>query len=1530
MSKRVPVRDVYDAVVRVSVGTKSVRPFAIVKETWSFAPDGRPSLAPALPLVGDLNGGEESERAGWAPGSDFWPYKAATDVVVEGSVWAADGEATRGLAELELAGRVKRVRAFGRRVLEWRDGRAMISAPEPFGSVPLTVQNAYGGVDHRVPIGEARSMGDLVYASTDHPGLYPRNPHGRGYIVVPEEPEGQTVELPGLEDPRTPLTDQNILVRDPRLWYRQPLPSYLGWSSPAQFPRLWLVGATPWYPVPEDEPLEEVRRGFLSPEWRTLVSSDEPLHVGFHQEASDGLVFANLPPGTPITLRGMHPELRELVLEVPRAPKLELEVAGARERCAPHLLHLVLVPDQRVVKATWVAWFQGDAPTFVPTLHAEIPVAVRVNDDAPVRCEAPAPVRERLKAAVAEGLIPHMPSVLGTPSPEQTQGRLLAQAARRARDQVAFDEAPTVGAIDVVTGRVLWRALEWTHTATGLTWTRHYSSTMAWREGPLGLGWSHGFAQELWHEGAGLVLSTEDGREVAVPLEGELGIGQSAHHPGLGMTVRRVASEAYEVHAATGGHRRFVQMPNPASPERPRAKLVGGVQVDGTRWSVQYDSHGRLAQVAIAGREVLRSEHDHVGRLLRVYAITADGRDWTVVGAYSYDPAGLLREARDAAGRAERYGYTGRLLTRIREGEREHVFEYEGSDGDARCVRERVGDVLREVRYDAATRLAVAKNGCGDAFSMRVTPSYDIEQVVDFFGNATSRTYDEASGQVTSQASPEGETTFLYDAHVHLADITAPARGSVALEHDERGRLVELVDPDRGATRWSWDQLGHLVVVRRPDGTGILFERAEDGPPSAVLVPGEVRLHLGRDSRSQTVARVSAPTGARSAQRDAQGRIVEVADELGQVTRFRYGPSGRVAEVTLPTGAVRRYTSDSEGRVLELHEPTRSLRFERDGAGGVTVIDEGGAGPTLHRDAEGRVTMVESEAGDFWELARDAAGRVIEERTFDGATLRARRDARGDLIAASEGGVSSTVARDSAGRPVEIRSPTGTVQRFAWSPAGRLAHAQVDDRRTSLRHDALGRLVVDTQDEHWARSACGPSGARTTLDTSLALRVRVERDVLGGAMRLRAEQGERTIDLRFERDGAGREVRRWLPGGLVLTTAADSEGRVVEQALAHEHRVLATTRFGWRGDRLVRVEDPRRGARDHRHDARGRLVRAGRYVRVVDEVGNVYRSEACDDLRYGADGRVLECLGIEYAYDGAGRRTSKTPPLGEPTRYRWDDAGRLNEVTLEADRRIVYAYDALGRCVQRADQRKVTIAGIDEPVWDTQRETRFVWDGLELLHEVTGEGVVSWIRDDGRLMAMLSPRGAYAVITDPLGCPTEILDETGQAVWRGMTDAHGTLLVELDAVGCPWRFPGHWEDPDTGLHHTWLRVYDPETGTYLTPNPLGIAGGTNLYAYLPDPLSQSSPLGLGRGYAALHGELASERLSAELVARILEALDRGDAPAGSRERFSREDARPRLPDPEATLWGPWARYRPDQLLPARTHSWTRVPGLPPD
>ncbi|MBX3271136.1 MAG: RHS repeat-associated core domain-containing protein [Sandaracinaceae bacterium] len=204
-----------------------------------------------------------------------------------------------------------------------------------------------------------------------------------------------------------------------------------------------------------------------------------------------------------------------------------------------------------------------------------------------------------------------------------------------------------------------------------------------------------------------------------------------------------------------------------------------------------------------------------------------------------------------------------------------------------------------------------------------------------------------------------------------------------------------------------------------------------------------------------------------------------------------------------------------------------------------------------------------------------------------------------------------------------------------------------------------------------------------------------------------------------------------------------------------------------------------------------------------------------------------------------------------------------------------------------------------------------VWDGLTLLHEVEGEATTSWIWLDGELVGTLQGGRRHAVLTDPIGVVSQVVGEDGSLSWRGGVDCFGAGWRELEQVRQPWRFPGHLEDEDTGLAMSLWRAFDPEAAQYLSPCPLGIAAGIRPYAYVRDPLSETSPLGLGPGLDPYYGPELRACGEALHVALALDALDRRDGAAGPRARFEPQAL---LPDPLDLEWGAWSRHHPARAL----------------
>ncbi len=125
----------------------------------------------------------------WAPDpplpADVPFLTGGIDFFVTGSLWQQNAWPGAELtAEIRIGERfLRRISAIGNRCWVRQNGSLVPSYPEPFVSMPLTYENAFGGK-----------------AETEQgPSAWPPNPLGRGFYLTAENAEGRP--LPNLEDP---------------------------------------------------------------------------------------------------------------------------------------------------------------------------------------------------------------------------------------------------------------------------------------------------------------------------------------------------------------------------------------------------------------------------------------------------------------------------------------------------------------------------------------------------------------------------------------------------------------------------------------------------------------------------------------------------------------------------------------------------------------------------------------------------------------------------------------------------------------------------------------------------------------------------------------------------------------------------------------------------------------------------------------------------------------------------------------------------------------------------------------------------------------------------------------------------------------------------------------------------------------------------------------------------------------------------------------------------------------------------------
>ncbi|MCP3063770.1 DUF6531 domain-containing protein [Myxococcus sp. K38C18041901] len=1012
--------------------------------------------------------------------------------------------------------------------------------------------------------------------------------------------------------------------------------------------------------------------------------------------------------------------------------------------------------------------------------------------------------------------------------------------------------------VDVMTGRVLTSATDFELPGPlPLRFERNYASSWAGRDSVLGYGWSHSLDQAVWLERGKVVYRAEDGREIEFDTfdfpDHVMRKGDRCWDPYNRLTLRCLGASHWEVETAKGLTGVFA--PVRGDTRTGQARLVSQRTREGHHLQLGHDQDGNLEWVTDSGGRKVLFEHDPHGRLVSVSLPRPRERGWVTHARYVYSPEGDLVEVHDALGNVTRCAYEAHLL--VRETDRTGLsfyFGYDGLGADAYCVRTwGDGGIYDHVLdYDPRNHVTCVTDSLGHVTTYQANAVNAVVKVVDALGGVTRYEYDDFLRK-TAEVDPLGNTTrYEYDARGNRTRTTGPEGAVEVVRYDASNQPLSAIDVNGGAWAWRYDDRGLLLEEVNPLGQRRGFAY-KDGLLTAVDDGDEAsRTEFGYDTQGN-LEQVRLATGAQAhVAFDRLGRPVHWRDAGGAEGRLTHDPLGRLLRVETHSGAWEwRY--DAEGCLVEEQGPSRHLRMGYEGYHHLAWREEAGARVLLQHDTEGWLTAVVNEAGERYELVRDALGQVTRERGFDGAERHYRHDAVRRLVSVLHpSGRSENLRHDVAGRLIEVTYSDGAFRRFRYRQDGLLMEAQSESGSVALERDVLGRVIRERQGECVVASHYARGGQRFLLETSLGGREVVFRDGLGELQGLHL--GQAHVDepgVRFERDEAGCETARRLPGGVEVWWRRDQEGRPLQRRIVKRARGATREQqslsYQWEHeDRLVALGDARSGTRHYAHDERGRLVGSrdagGSVHRGLDVVGNLYRTPERTDRRYGAGGLLREADGTLFEHDLDGNVTLKRLPTGETWRYAWSGAGLLKEVVRPDGLRTRFEYDALARRT-----RKQTVHDAGGEGESTTSETRFIWDGDVVVHELVDTGAqVTWYWEPGTFTPVAKEVGGrcFHVVSDHLGTPTELYDDQGELAWRMQLDILGVGRADVALESCPWRWPGQYEDPETGLYYNRFRYYDPSTGRYLSQDLLGLKGGLDLYGYVPDPLIWLDPLGL--------------------------------------------------------------------------------------
>jgi RHS repeat-associated protein len=687
-------------------------------------------------------------------------------------------------------------------------------------------------------------------------------------------------------------------------------------------------------------------------------------------------------------------------------------------------------------------------------------------------------------------------------------------------------------------------------------------------------------------------------------------------------------------------------------------------------------------------------------------------------------------------------------------------------------------------------------------------PRTDVSDIITLEYYANTSDQGNNRGQLKAIVNALNQRTEFsnYDANGNIGTITDPNGAITQRTYDERNRIKTITNQTTGGqTQYFYDIRGNLSYIILPEGNRIDF--------------------------SYNLA----------------NKLTEIKDSLGNKIQYQYDVEGNPTreEIKDPNGTLREsldFTYDVYNHLKRIINPdTNYTEYSYDAIGNATSIKDPKNNTTSYiYDALSRLTQI---------------NQPLSTTTYQGY------DTQDNQVSITDPKNNTTqYLYDDFGRKNQTNSPDTGTTRYEYDGAGNLTK-RVDANGTTVNYtyDALNRLtaiqfpsdpnqnVTFTYDSTSVTYGIGRLTGRTDPSGSYTFYY----DAQGNL-----SKEEKTIDsilyttqYAYNKDNNITSIT--YPTGKAVTYTLDMTGKItqVDTTLNGNPKTLASSisYLPYGGITGLTYGNGLSLSQGYDNQYRTSSIVVGSLfdrTYTYDANGNV--TSVDDGEAAGNEG--LESAGI-YTYD---QGTNLLANIWGPISVLYDYDNNANMVSAN---NWTFAYDLSNQLIRVLDNSnqiaEYTYNGAGQRIKKvTQTETRIFHYDLSghLIAETnqTGQMLAEYIYLGDLLLSMIkSGELIYYYHNDHLGTPQVLTDNTQTIAWKAVYTPFGEAVASIQTVENPFRFPGQYYDSETGLHYNYFRYYDPTTGRYVTPDPIGLEGGINLFVYVQNnPVSNIDPFGL--------------------------------------------------------------------------------------
>jgi len=675
-------------------------------------------------------------------------------------------------------------------------------------------------------------------------------------------------------------------------------------------------------------------------------------------------------------------------------------------------------------------------------------------------------------------------------------------------------------------------------------------------------------------------------------------------------------------------------------------------------------------------------------------------------------------------------------------------------------------------------------------------PRTDVSDIttLEYYGNTSDQGNNRSQLKAIMNALGQRTQFSDYDANGNVGRITDPNGVITQRTYDERNRIKTITNLSTGAqTQYFYDIRGNLSYIILPEANRIDF--------------------------SYNLA----------------NKLTEIRDDLGNKIQYQYDVEGnRIREETKdPQGTLKKYldfTYDAYNNLKKIINPdTTYTEFTYDGRKNPTASkDPKNNSTTYTYDPLSRVKQMTQPLSTITGYGYDSQDNQASITDPNGNITQYYND---DFGRKNQNGSPDTGTTDylydDAGNLIQRFDAKETVVNYTYDALNRLTAIQFPsdpNQNVTFTYDStsitygIGRLT----------GRVDPSGAYTFYYDAHGNLTREDKTV-GGIL----------YSTHFTYNNNNILTSITYPSGRTITYTPDQIGRIsqVSTTLNGNPKTLASaiTYLPYGGitgltygnglsltqgyDNQYRISSIVTGSVQnlaYGYDANGNITS------ILDSVnppgGEVFDPPGTYTYQTGTN-KLTHIEGtppIDYGYDANGNITTENTWT-----YIYDLSNQMIRVLDNTNQVAEYTYNGAGQRIKKV----------------TQTETRiFHYDLLgHLIAETnqTGQMLAEYVYLGDQLLAMIKPGElVYYFNNDHLGTPQVLTDDTQTIAWKAVYTPFGEAVPSIQTVENPFRFPGQYYDQETGLHYNYFRYYNPQTGRYMTPDPIGLEGGINLFAYV--------------------------------------------------------------------------------------------------